>query len=244
MWKLLLLLLAIMAYHVSAPNQTVAAQFVNSSTSGWTTIGPGDNVETFAHEVSGGDRVLIVESYGRRITSVTYKNIPLTQAYFPVTTLEAWYMLLPPGGTNDVVVTYDDPFATIDVIAAATSFRKVTPNSGLGNFPFVIEAFGVTSYSVDTNPTDVGNLLLGFGVIGSATVTDSSSQTSLIKQTNGSNTFVVSYRNSTQTSFSEGLTWTWPSSSNAEGTILDFGRSTMHPATPNRVSIPNRIATP
>jgi uncharacterized repeat protein (TIGR01451 family) len=114
------------------------SQIVHDASS--TTLGEGTTL-TWAHSMgSGTNGILIVGVSNRRsnrtVVSVAYAGMNFQRAGFQnsganTTRMEMWYLLSPPAGTNNVVVTLSGSAAAV---AGAVSFFGVDQTAPIGAF--------------------------------------------------------------------------------------------------------------
>ena len=136
---------------------------VNSSSSSSVYWNGGSTANlTFAHTVAGSQRVLVVgtsmrinKSNNAVVGSVTYAGSPLTFAgfsnYNDKQRAELWYLVAPPVGTANVVVTLAnvDNGKEVGLVAGATSFTGVDQVAPIGT----VAAAGAKSTSASVNVT-------------------------------------------------------------------------------------------
>ncbi len=158
---------------------------VDSTTSnGAELTGPGGQTLTFSHTTAGTNRLMLVgvsidinNSQAAAVVGVTYGTSVLSfvGAHNDAGNqrrVEQWYLLAPPTGTANVVVTVDIPTggATVGVVAGATTFTGVDQTVPLGTFVSADGNNG-TSSQLDVPSVVNGMILDTLAIGGNRTVT-------------------------------------------------------------------------
>ena len=178
----------------------------------------GASTNTFSHTVAAGQSneiILVTVDCGATVNSVTYGGQTLTQ--LASTTgqgggeiFSVWYLLGPPTGANNVVVTCA---ASTFIIAASASYYNVAQSSTFGTAATNASSSGQTS-STNTVTTTASNQLVYDTVNNTAAGTDTptASQTKRGQPaSSGAATGDIAATGSNMT-----LTWSFPSANWAQ----------------------------
>lgn len=184
------------------------------------------NTTVFQHTTAtGANRLLLVamsmnlrNATGTTITTVTYGGTPLTLLDAitdggPDTRTEVWYLLEPPTGTNDVIVTAGGitPGENVDAIASATTFS----NANQAAPPSAANAGTGSPASVTITGTGGTDIIIDFaGVRENVTITPSGSQVQAFNLSTGVSANDLQAGSSGRFGASPNTTMTWSLSAN------------------------------
>lgn len=122
------------------------------------------NTLSWSHPCSGSDRILLVGAVllgdappAHDIVSVTYNGVAMTKLTDVDQTgvhVELWYLVNPPAGAHNVVITHDGTFTTSWCIGMATSLTGVDQSSPIDAFDELADTGNAVSVSLTTTGAD------------------------------------------------------------------------------------------
>ncbi|HEX6087568.1 MAG TPA: C25 family cysteine peptidase [Thermoanaerobaculia bacterium] len=188
------------------------------------------NTATLAHTTAAGtNRLLLVSvsmnvnnATGTTVTSVTYGGNPLTllnaiSDAAPETRTEVWYLLNPPTGANNVVVTAGGitPGQNVESVVGATTFSNADQSA-----PPSVANFGQGSpISTQITGTAATDIVLDFiGVRESVVSTAGGAQTAGYAQTTGTSADDIDGRSSGRLAATPNTTMSWTLNNNRRWT--------------------------
>lgn len=187
---------------------------------------------TFSHTVGTQDDMILLVAVRTTgvvtISSVTYNGVALTflNGASNVARLEFWYLIAPPTGANNVVITTN--IAATSIQGGASSYYGVDQENPILNNNTAVGSSGALSVTVTSNPDDMVVDAAGQGA--SSVLTVGGSQTQRWNDTAGINTMSGSDKEATSTS----TTMTW--SGSVSGRWISSALA-LSPVAPNRSSL-------